>query len=297
MKKNLKFNIFCFSVSLITIFICCLVVINANISQNNFIEQYNEKMRLLEDRIIVLENKYSKIEISANKSNTMEELGENQIHIEPKLDELIGEAVISSKEEKTLKENTDKNDIIGPLPYDEGNELTIDLHKDEVKETSVEVSEPIEEPEVVKNLTDITQKSNLTEEEFNLIIDSMLDHYNKGNTKLRGKGYLFVKVEETSGVNGLFALSVATLESGYGTSSLCINNNNWLGISKSGGGYRYFESDEECFIYWAYLIRDKYINQGLTSISSISRKYCPPNPDKWTSDVQWAMNKYIGYLK
>jgi len=59
--------------------------------------------------------------------------------------------------------------------------------------------------------------------------------------------------------NGLpvsLLIAQAALESGWGTSNLCINKCNWLGIKKSGQ-YQEFESRVACFEKWA-----KVLNQG-----------------------------------
>lgn len=280
MKKNNRFNKICFGVITLCIILYTLIGINNYLGENRFMAEYSQKISELEERIEVLENE------NMNLNNSLNEIKTSY-------------ANLSIESEKTTDEEID-----GPnnIEYESRNiqESENTENIPEIKNgfiESTEVTETNSEEDVPnKNFTDITKKSNLTADEFNLVIDKMLERYNITDGKLKNSGELFVLVEETSGVNGLFALSVATLESGYGRSGLCQNNNNWLGISKSGGGYRYFESDEECMIYWANLIKNSYIDQGRTTISEISTKYCPPNASKWTGDVTWAMETYASYL-
>ena len=61
----------------------------------------------------------------------------------------------------------------------------------------------------------------------------------------------------------------SSLESGWG---LKHPNNNLFGFNS---GAMYFDSDGESINYFGELIRERYIDLGLTSIGSISKKYCP----------------------
>ena len=83
-------------------------------------------------------------------------------------------------------------------------------------------------------------------------------------------------------------LGIASLESGWGTSSLATTQNNLYGLH----GCK-FDSVDECTEYMGNLIRNFYIDQGLNTLSKIQARYCPPGGSKWVNDVTWCTNKYI----
>ena len=161
--------------------------------------------------------------------------------------------------------------------------------------------EPVPEPEpvpvVTVNTTNISKPSNLSAEEFDQIINSTLSKYKKTNSKLYGLGETLYELEQTYGnINGLFVLSVISNESGWGTR--LANTNNVAGITKKGGGFRAFNSVEECVMYSGGLLSKNYIGQGRTTIASVGAKYCPsteyaPNQNVlWTDTVSDIMRTY-----
>ena len=122
----------------------------------------------------------------------------------------------------------------------------------------------------------ITEPSGLTPADFNKITVG---------TGLDGLGYVFYDIEVENGVNGVFALAVAQLESGHGTSYMARADNNCFGMM----GMR-FSSKEEGVRYFGKLIQTRYFNKGLTTIESINRVYCPSNSE-WSTMVASLMNK------
>lgn len=85
---------------------------------------------------------------------------------------------------------------------------------------------------------------------------------------LKGYGYAFYQMEQTYGVNAIFAISVAELESGSGTSSAFRNKNNAFGI----GPGKYFNSVQEGINYFGQLMnKSLYKGKTITQIGSI---YC-----------------------
>ena len=94
---------------------------------------------------------------------------------------------------------------------------------------------------------------------------------------LEGYGYCFRRIETEYGVNGLFALSVATLESGLGRSKLAKNKNNFYGI-RSRDGWAKFDTIEEGILYFGKLMNKK-IYYGKT-IAQIAPTYC---------NVEWGL--------
>lgn len=99
------------------------------------------------------------------------------------------------------------------------------------------------------------------------------------------------QVEDTFGVNALFVVAVAKLESGHGTSTLARTKNNLFGMNAVdndpyGSGYTY-NSKASSVLDFGRLIKEKYINQGLTTLASIQQKYC--SSSSWSAKVSNIM--------
>ena len=102
-------------------------------------------------------------------------------------------------------------------------------------------------------------------------------------------GQVFYDCEKTYGVNALFSIGNAIIETGWdGNSYLAVERNNIYGLATS----RVFGSKTECINYWFSLINNDYVDDGVTTIASINEKYCPPNA-RWSSDITWIVNKLI----
>lgn len=102
------------------------------------------------------------------------------------------------------------------------------------------------------------EKTNLSPEELEKCLS-------KG---LSGYGYAFYQMEQTYGVNAIFAISVAELESGSGTSSAFRNKNNAFGI----GPGKYFNNVTDGINYFGQLM-NKSLYKG-KSIDKIGSVYC-----------------------
>lgn len=157
----------------------------------------------------------------------------------------------------------------------------------------------IYEPEDLDNInvSDITKPSGLTADQYNTIIDNLLNRYNKTGSKLYGLGESIYNAEMTYGnLNGLFLLGIVSNESGWGMHTA--NTNNIAGIT-SKSGFRAYNSVNECVMDMARLLSEKYIGQGRTTIAAVGDKYCPstelkPNQNiKWRNTVSKIMNQYI----
>lgn len=149
---------------------------------------------------------------------------------------------------------------------------------EEVKEEVKEVSEPKNDNKVVKRYhltvnTDLTIPSNVSGEE----IDQMLE-----GTALHGLGATFAQAEQESGVNALYLMGLAALESGWGTSKYAVQRNNLY-------GYQAYDSDpdqaahfsgwKESTLFIARFLKKSYLTPGGSyyygkSARSIDVKYC-----------------------
>ena len=164
------------------------------------------------------------------------------------------------------------------------------LPQENVVIAEVIAEEPIIDPEpVVINTSDITKPSNLSADQFNTIIEQVLSSKGKNSSKLYNAGEALYQMEQNHQINGLFALSVASLESGWGTSGAAYNKNNLFGIM-SKGGIKSFSSINDSIDYFGNLISEYYISKGRTTITSIGAKYCVGGD--WANKVQSMFYTY-----
>lgn len=119
---------------------------------------------------------------------------------------------------------------------------------------------------------DVFKKTNLQPEQ----LEKMLT---KG---LSGYGQAFYNMEQKYGINSVFAISVAELESGYGTSYAFRKKNNAFGI---GSGKR-FSSVEAGIEYFGQLM-NKPLYYG-KSIDRIGKIYCTNS--SWANKVKSLIN-------
>ena len=123
------------------------------------------------------------------------------------------------------------------------------------------------------------QKTNLPPEELEKVLT-------KG---LSGYGQAFYDMEQKYGVNSIYAISVAELESGNGTSSAFRRNNNAFGIAS---GKKYFNSVETGIDYFGQLMnKPLYYGKSIDRIGSI---YCVGG--NWTYKVKSLMKSNYAIL-
>lgn len=101
----------------------------------------------------------------------------------------------------------------------------------------------------------------LTAEQYDVLLSG---------TRLDGCGNIFVELENTYGVNGIYAIAVAKLESQLGGSTLG-QANNFFGFRFSNGWAK-FDTKEEGIMYFGKLMNAK-LYKGKT-IAGIAPSYC-----------------------
>lgn len=124
------------------------------------------------------------------------------------------------------------------------------------------------------------QPTNLSAEAFDYLL---------AGSKLAGHGSDFCELEQTYQVNGLFAMAVAKVESGLGSSKLAVKKNNYYGMLGNS-----FETPHDGILAFGRLMNHPtYHNKTLTAIS---RTYCPPTAGKWANAVTSIMLAYWNKL-
>ena len=129
-----------------------------------------------------------------------------------------------------------------------------------------------------------------------------LDSYLGG--ALAGQGGAFESAGQKYGVDPTLLASIATLESGHGTSHATTAYNNPTGMMdpKNPNQFQRFNSIPDAINATAKDLSQNYLQQGLSTIPQIGAKYSPPgatnDPNKtnvqWPSQVQQIYSKMGG---
>lgn len=148
-----------------------------------------------------------------------------------------------------------------------------------------------EERKVIKNYeltleTDLRTKSNVAAEEYNLMLQ---------DTGLAGLGQAFFNAEKEYGINGLYLMGLACLESGYGRSGYATERNNlfgWNAVDSNPDKAGYFESKEQCIDYVASKLKANYLTEG----GAYFEGYTAKDIDKHYCTDQLHANKIINIV-
>lgn len=136
-------------------------------------------------------------------------------------------------------------------------QTTPDVISDAVSEKKSEN----ETTKTTKNLTlsvnsDLRVASNVTPEEIDLMLEG---------TKLNGLGSAFVEAEQKYGVNALYMMGLACLESGFGNSAFAQKRNNlygWNAVDSNPNNASSFTSKKEATLYVASKLQSNYLTEG-----------------------------------
>jgi beta-N-acetylglucosaminidase len=192
--------------------------------------------------------------------------------------------------DKLLQENIvikEKNDMLTQQ---------LELTKTKEKELAkiVPTKTPTKAPTLANRSTindkNISRPSGRTIEEINFILSG---------TKLANLGQAIIDAEKEYSVNGIFIISVAQLESGYGTSYLARTKNNLFGLNAWGNSSREitknaysYSTKDLCVQAFSRIIRENYLNKGKTTIKTISVNYCE-NSLSWYNKICILMDRNI----
>lgn len=129
---------------------------------------------------------------------------------------------------------------------------------------------------------DVSKPSGVTEAELKLIT--------KGN--LKGLESSFIKAEKDYGVNCLFVVAIASLESADGT--MCFKPNNMFGFGSSG-----FSSKAQCIDVVSRALAQNYLRPGGSlycgkTISDVNKRYAASST--WDDKVAARMTSYYGTI-
>ncbi|MBC5628097.1 glucosaminidase domain-containing protein [Clostridium sp. NSJ-6] len=145
--------------------------------------------------------------------------------------------------------------------------------------------------EVTYNPDNLREKSNLSKEQIYNILE--------GNN-LQELADEYYEMEQKYNVNAIFLMALNMEESGHGSSSLAVNNNNLGGIKSRYGGYASFDSWASCLEYIASLIDEMYLTEtgayyNGTSIYGVNVKYCIGG--NWAENLNTIANELISKVE
>lgn len=99
----------------------------------------------------------------------------------------------------------------------------------------------------------------------------------------------FYEAADYYDLDPILLMSIATLESGYGTSTLAQNRNNWFGWTRSNGEFMNFDSPEACVWHVARAIA----NRPHANIVQIAEWYNPHYLGTWSLGVLKIYEKLV----
>lgn len=144
-----------------------------------------------------------------------------------------------------------------------------------------------EKDKIIYNPDNLREVSNLSKEQ----IYDMLE----GNN-LQSLVDSYYEMEQKYNINAIFLMALNIEESGNGTSSLAIYNNNIGGITSRYGGWASFESWSSCLDYIANLLDEMYLSETGpyyygTSVYDVNVKYC--SGGTWAENLNTIANELL----
>lgn len=102
----------------------------------------------------------------------------------------------------------------------------------------------------------------------------------------------FLEAEKIYNVNAVFLSAIAALESGWGSSSLARNKNNFFGW-KGGSGFMSFNTPREGILFVARNLKNNYLTPGGScfrgyEVEDVAKSYCPGG--NWARQIYGIMN-------
>jgi hypothetical protein len=103
---------------------------------------------------------------------------------------------------------------------------------------------------------------------------------------------LIWNLEQEYQVNALFVCSIVAYESGWGQYDACLNN--YTGCN-GPNGYMSFETESDGMEFTFSNLKNRYIDEGLTTMPSISPVYLGYESTTWADNVYSAMKMIVSY--
>ena len=138
----------------------------------------------------------------------------------------------------------------------------------------------------------------LTTKDMNKIIDYWVFHMGV-QSNFQGKGDIFIKASQETGLNPIYILAHAAIESAWGTSYIARTKHNYFGINcidaDPGQGFVMGDSIEEGIINGAKWIAKHYYNNGYTTLQSMKDANYATDPN-WPYAISNIMDRSTNAL-
>lgn len=150
--------------------------------------------------------------------------------------------------------------------------------------------------DVNSDLSNINMK--ITSKDMNKIIDYWIMHMGI-QSQFKNKGDAFIKASKASGLNPIYILAHAAIESGWGTSYMARNRHNYFGINcvdaNPNAGYVMGNDIDAGIINGAVWISNNFYKNGYTTLQSMKNGNYATDPN-WAYKISSVMNKSIQAL-
>lgn len=143
------------------------------------------------------------------------------------------------------------------------------------------------------------EELNATSEEIGYTIDQLKLDYEIDPLINRESVYNGITISQFIGhvcdllnVDKVLTYAISSGETGYQTSNLALNNNNFGGLTSDGITFYSYTTPESGVIAFVECLNQGYYSQGLTTPDSMAGKYCPGS-STWASfiyDMMWTIN-------
>lgn len=146
--------------------------------------------------------------------------------------------------------------------------------------------------------SDLGNQTNFTSDDMNKIINYWIYHMGV-SSKFKNKGAVFIQASKETGLNPIYILSHAAIESGWGDSYIARNKHNYFGINAididPGQSYAMGNNLDEGIRTGAKWIQKNYYSNGYTSLASMKRAGYATSPT-WSSSICHVMNASLQAL-
>jgi len=136
-------------------------------------------------------------------------------------------------------------------------------------------------------------QTSVTAEELNAFIDKKLTRGGHKNSLLKGKGSTFIEAAKQSGLDPIYLLAHAAEETGWGTSSIAKNKNNFFGIGafdsspyKSAYGYNGVDAGIIEGAKWI----SKFYTNGKHGQNTLGKMRFNGGEHEYATNNEWANN-------
>ena len=144
---------------------------------------------------------------------------------------------------------------------------------------------------------DLGQYSNISVE----VMDKIIDYYDSkcGGSRFKGKGYVFVKAAQETGLNPVYLFAHAACESAYGNSYLARTRNNFFGInavdSNPGRADVMGDSVDEGIINGAKWIKSNFYDNGYRTLTQMHNAGYASSAE-WSDEIQSIANHGLAVI-